>query len=55
MHPLQSLIARHQHGIACGVTSICSAHPLVIEAARSGVDHHNQPSFAEVFDGMRGR
>ena len=29
--------------------------PLVIEAARSGVDHHNQPSFAEVFDGMRGR
>ena len=29
--------------------------PLVIEAARSGVDHDNQPSFAEVFDGMRGR
>jgi chemotaxis protein MotA len=29
--------------------------PLVIEAARSGIDHANQPSFAEVFDGMRGR
>ncbi|AMG76436.1 MULTISPECIES: flagellar motor stator protein MotA [Sphingopyxis] len=29
--------------------------PLVIEAARSGVAHDNQPSFAEVFDGMRGR
>ena len=29
--------------------------PLVIEAARSGVEHSNQPSFAEVFDGMRGR
>ena len=29
--------------------------PLVIEAARSGIDHSNQPSFAEVFDGMRGR
>jgi chemotaxis protein MotA len=28
--------------------------PLVIEAARAGIDHHNQPSFAEVFDGMRG-
>jgi chemotaxis protein MotA len=29
--------------------------PLVIEAARSGIAHHNQPSFADVFDGMRGR
>jgi chemotaxis protein MotA len=28
--------------------------PLVIEAARAGIDHYNQPSFAEVFDGMRG-
>lgn len=29
--------------------------PLVIEAARTGIEHSNQPSFAEVFDGMRGR
>lgn len=29
--------------------------PLVIEAARSGITHNNQPAFAEVFDGMRGR
>lgn len=29
--------------------------PLVIEAARSGIAHHNQPAFADVFDGMRGR
>jgi len=29
--------------------------PLVIEAARSGIAHHNHPSFADVFDGMRGR
>jgi chemotaxis protein MotA len=29
--------------------------PLVIEAARSGIDHSNQPAFADVFDGMRGR
>ncbi len=33
MHPLQQLIARHKRGDACGVTSICSAHPTVIEAA----------------------
>ena len=29
--------------------------PLVIEAARSGISHSNQPAFADVFDGMRGR
>jgi chemotaxis protein MotA len=29
--------------------------PLVIEAARSVISHHNQPGFAEVFDGLRGK
>ena len=29
--------------------------PLVIEAARSGLTHANQPGFAEVFDGMRNK
>jgi chemotaxis protein MotA len=29
--------------------------PLVIEAARSIIEHSNQPTFAQVFDGMRGR
>lgn len=29
--------------------------PLVIEAARVGIRHEQQPSFAEVFDGMRAR
>jgi chemotaxis protein MotA len=29
--------------------------PLVIEAARSGIQHSNQPAFADLFDGMRGR
>ena len=29
--------------------------PLVIEAARSGIAHTNQPGFAEVFDGLRGK
>lgn len=33
MHPLQTLIAQHQHGSPCGITSICSAHPLVLEAS----------------------
>ena len=28
--------------------------PLIIEAARSCISHHSQPSFAEVFDGLRG-
>ena len=27
--------------------------PLVIEAARSGIAHHNQPSFSDVFEGLR--
>jgi chemotaxis protein MotA len=30
------------------------AQPLVIESARACISHHNQPSFSEVFDGMRG-
>lgn len=29
--------------------------PLVIEAARTAISHHNQPSFAAVFDGMRAK
>jgi len=29
--------------------------PLVIEAARVCISHHNQPTFSEIFDGMRGR
>lgn len=29
--------------------------PLVIEAARSSLTHEKQPTFADVFDGMRGR
>ena len=29
--------------------------PLVSEAARAGIGHHNKPSFGEVFDGLRGK
>ena len=33
MQVLLDLIARHKQGHATGVTSICSAHPIVIEAS----------------------
>jgi len=33
MQELLDLVARHKRGHAIGVTSICSAHPIVIEAA----------------------
>jgi chemotaxis protein MotA len=29
--------------------------PLIIEAARVAISHEKQPSFSEVFDGMRGK
>lgn len=33
MKPLQSLIEQHKQGHATGIYSVCSAHPLVLEAA----------------------
>lgn len=46
------------HGLVKQVV-IASLHghpqPLVIEAARAGLEHAVQPSFAEVFDGLRGK
>lgn len=32
MHPIRNLVLRHKAGEAVGITSVCSAHPLVIEA-----------------------
>ncbi len=29
--------------------------PLILEAARVAISHNNQPSFADVFDGLRGK
>ena len=29
--------------------------PVIIEAARVSISHDNQPSFSEVFDGLRGK
>jgi chemotaxis protein MotA len=45
-HTIKQLIIASLHG---------HPQPLVIEAARSGIAHNNQPSFAEVFDATRGR
>jgi chemotaxis protein MotA len=45
-HVVKQIIIASLHG---------HPQPLVIEAARSGIAHHNQPGFAEVFDGLRGR
>ena len=45
-HVVKQLIVATLHG---------HPQPLVIEAARSGLSHAVQPSFAEVFDGMRGK
>jgi len=28
---------------------------LIIEQARAAINHHSQPTFAEVFDGLRGK
>jgi chemotaxis protein MotA len=30
------------------------AQPVIIESARACIPHHNQPSFSEVFDSLRG-
>ena len=45
-HVVKQIIIASLHG---------HPQPLVIEAARSGIDHKNQPGFAEVFDGLRGK
>lgn len=45
-HTVKQIIIASLHG---------HPQPLVIEAARSGIAHHNQPGFAEVFDGLRGK
>ncbi len=45
-HVVKQIIIASLHG---------HPQPLVIEAARTGIEHSNQPSFGEVFDGMRAR
>jgi chemotaxis protein MotA len=43
-HVVKQIIIASLHG---------HPQPLVIEAARSGIAHKNQPSFSDVFEGMR--
>ena len=43
-HMVKQIIVASLHG---------HPQPLVIEAARSGIAHHNQPSFSDVFEGLR--
>ena len=43
-HVIKQLIIASLHG---------HPQPLVIEAARSGIAHRNQPSFSDVFEGLR--
>jgi len=45
-HVVKQIIVASLHG---------HPQPLVIEAARVAISHHNQPSFGEVFDGLRGK
>ena len=45
-HVVKQIIVASLHG---------HPQPLVIEAARVGISGHNQPSFGEVFDGLRGK
>src|SRR3546814_12569643 len=45
-HVVKQIIVASLHG---------HPQPLVIEAARSSLSHANQPAFAEVFAGMRGK
>jgi len=43
MHALLDLVARHRNGDAAGITSICCAHPLVLEASLRHAQRHALP------------
>jgi D-tagatose-1,6-bisphosphate aldolase subunit GatZ/KbaZ len=43
MQAIVDLIARHKARAACGICSVCSAHPLVIEAAFAHALRHGSP------------
>ncbi|MBS0581223.1 MAG: D-tagatose-bisphosphate aldolase, class II, non-catalytic subunit [Proteobacteria bacterium] len=47
MKALQELIARHKAGERVGIYSVCSAHPLVLEAALREASARNQPILIE--------
>lgn len=42
MHPLEIIVQQHKSGQQTGIYSVCSAHPLVIEAAlRQALDNNS--------------
>jgi D-tagatose-1,6-bisphosphate aldolase subunit GatZ/KbaZ len=43
MKPILDLVARHKSGAGCGIFSVCSAHPLVIEATFHHAQKHGTP------------
>ena len=43
MELIRNIVARHKQGEAIGVTSVCSAHPLVIEATFAHALRHAAP------------
>ena len=44
MKAIRALVARHKAGERVGITSVCSAHPLVIEATlRHALAHDVSP------------
>lgn len=43
MHDIQALMGEHRRGNACGITSVCSAHPLVVEATLQHALLHDTP------------
>ena len=48
MNVIRDLIARHKAGERVGITSVCSAHPLVIEATlRHALAHDASPALIE--------
>ena len=47
MKPLLDIIARHKAGESRGIYSVCSAHPLVIEAALRRAQRHSSPVLIE--------
>ena len=47
MHDLLNFVSRHKAGDAVGITAVCSAHPVVLEAALAEGARHGTPVLVE--------
>ncbi|NQZ12331.1 MAG: class II D-tagatose-bisphosphate aldolase, non-catalytic subunit, partial [Algicola sp.] len=47
MSPIQQLVKANRSGQACGIYAVCSAHPLVLEAAIEQAKADQQPLLIE--------